>query len=233
MKDYKILIIDDEIDICELLKLYLENASYQVEYCHTGEQALEMARNFTPALIILDVLLPDTTGIKLCPSLRQIVSCPIIFLSCKKQEYDIISGLEAGGDDYVAKPFSPRELVARIKSNLRRDEINTLQNNSFIKENIELPGLSINCNNHTVQVRDKTVSLSLKEFDLLVFLATSPNKIFSVEEIYDEIWGDSGMGDIRTVMVHIRNLRKKIEGKPSRPNFIINIRGSGYMLRTD
>ncbi|QOR34043.1 response regulator transcription factor [Clostridium sp. 'deep sea'] len=231
MKDYKILIIDDEIDICELLKLYLENAGYQVEYCHTGEQALEYAQSFNPDLIILDVLLPDTTGIKLCPELRTIVSCPIIFLSCKKQEHEKISGLEAGGDDYISKPFSPRELVARIKANLRRENIATARNRSVLQENIKLPSMTINRNNHTVDINGEVVPLSVKEFELLVFLASSPNKIFSVEEIYDEIWGDAGVGDIRTVMVHIRNVRKKIEKNPARPRHIINVRGAGYMLK--
>src|SRR6056297_1615793 len=233
MKNYKILIVDDEIEICELLKLYLENANYDVKYCHTGKEALEFINDYDPDLIILDVLLPDINGLDLCPNLREKTSAPIIFLSCKKQEYDKISGLEAGGDDYISKPFSPRELVARIKANLRRDSLSPFIIQPDENPEINLPTMTIDKNNHTVIIDDERISLSVKEFELLCFLANTPNKVFSVEEIYKQVWSEDVIGDIRTVMVHVRNLRKKIEKNPARPRNIINIRGAGYMLRVD
>jgi len=233
MKNFKILIVDDEIEICELLKLYLENANYIVEFCHTGDEALQLTKEFDPDLIILDVLLPDINGVDLCPNLRKHTSAPIIFLSCKKQEYDKISGLEAGGDDYISKPFSPRELVARIKANLRRESLSPFIIQECDEPNIELSNMTIDRNNHTVIIDDERISLSVKEFELLCFLANSPNKVFSVEDIYQQVWSNDGIGDIRTVMVHVRNLRKKIEKNPARPRNIINIRGAGYMLKTE
>jgi len=233
IRNYKILIVDDEIEICELLKLYLENANYDVKYCHNGEDALKLIEEYDPDLIILDVLLPDINGIDLCPNLRDITSAPIIFLSCKKQEDDKISGLEAGGDDYISKPFSPRELVARIKANLRRESLSPFIIQDCDEPNIELPTMTIDKNNHTVIIDDERISLSVKEFELLCFLAESPNKVFSVEDIYQRVWSEDGIGDIRTVMVHVRNLRKKIEKNPARPRNIINIRGAGYMLKVD
>ncbi len=233
MKNFKILIVDDEIEICELLKLYLENANYIVEFCHTGDEALQLTKEFDPDLIILDVLLPDINGVDLCPNLRKHTSAPIIFLSCKKQEHDKISGLEAGGDDYISKPFSPRELVARIKANLRRESLSPFIIQECDEPNIELSNMTIDRNNHTVIIDDERISLSVKEFELLCFLANSPNKVFSVEDIYQQVWSNDGIGDIRTVMVHVRNLRKKIEKNPARPRNIINIRGAGYMLKTE
>lgn len=233
MKNYKILIVDDEIEICELLKLYLENANYDVEYSHTGKEALKLVADYDPDLIILDVLLPDINGLDLCPQLREKTNAPIIFLSCKKQEYDKISGLEAGGDDYISKPFSPRELVARIKANLRRESLSPFIIQAHDSPEIVLSTMTINKNNHTAIIDDEEISLSVKEFELLCFLANSPNKVFSVEEIYRQVWSEDGIGDIRTVMVHVRNLRKKIEKNPARPRNIINIRGAGYMLKVD
>lgn len=227
-----ILIIDDELEISELLELYLKQSGFQTICTDNGQDALKLARSHNPDLIILDVLLPDLDGIEICHELRKFTNIPIIFLSCKSEDMDKILGLTVGGDDYLTKPFSPGELVARVKAHLRR---NRLINGPKHQEESQLsfPGLVIDMVSHVVFVNDQPVILSAKEFKLLVLLAQNPNRVFSIEQIFQSVWNSVSFGDNRTVMVHISNLRKKVEPDPSNPQFILTIKGVGYKFNTD
>ncbi len=233
MRNYKILIIDDSVEICELLKLHLEKEHYSVRYCHTGNEALDLIEEYNPDLIMLDILLQDFQGSDICPTLRLMTNAPIIFLSCKTHDSDEMDSPDIGGDDYISKPFSPREMVARLKANLRRESLSPFIIQPDNEPIISFPSMIIDRNNHTVTIDGEVISLSVKEFELLSFLANSPNKVFSVQDLFRHVWSSDGIGDIRTVMVHVRNLRKKIEKNPAKPKIIINIRGAGYMLKAE
>lgn len=227
MAGEKVLVIDDEIDICNLIKLYLSKNNFIVLKANSGAEALELVAVKDPDLIILDILLPDIDGLELCQELRKITECPILFLSCKNDDMDKILGLTVGGDDYITKPFSPGELVARVKAHLRRYRIISRggkQKASVLK----FPGLHIDLSSHTVSVCDKPVDLTHKEFQMLSLLAHNPNSVISMGQIYDYVWGVDNIGDTRTVMVHISSLRKKIEKDPADPKIIVTIKGAGY-----
>ncbi|MGI6778211.1 MAG: response regulator [Acetivibrionales bacterium] len=227
MAKKEILVVDDEIEIGELLTLYLSKSGFGVSTATTGFEALSLTSRVNPDLIILDINLPDIDGIELCQQLRQKTEVPIIFLSCKSDDMDIILGLTVGGDDYITKPFSPGELVARVKAHFRRDRIFSLKREQH-NEVLNFKGLSIDLSSHIVTVDGQLVKLPAKEFDLLVLLASHPNVVFSIDQIYDSIWGLDNIGDTRTVMVHISNLRRKIEQDPRRPKYITTIKSVGY-----
>ncbi len=227
MAGEKILVVDDETEISELISLYLTKNGYSVITANTGNTALEFVVAHDPDLIILDIFLPDIDGLELCQEIRKKSDTPIIFLSCKSEETDKILGLTVGGDDYITKPFSPAELVARVKAHLRRNRILNIKNDNKC-EVLEYPGLIIDFSSHNVIVNGKTLALSSKEFDLLALLAQNPNVVFSLGQLYDSIWGTDNIGDTRTVMVHISNLRKKIDDDPAHPKFIITINRVGY-----
>ncbi len=222
----KILVVDDEPEICELISINLINNGFIVFVAESGTQAIDMARIHNPDLIILDVLLPGLNGFQICQELRKNSDVPILFLSCKDDDTDKILGLTLGGDEYITKPFSPGVLVARVKAHLRRSRMlkNTKQENMVLK----FPGLHIDLTSHNVLVNSKPVYLSAKEFQLLVLLARNANRVINIEELYQNLWDSQSFGDTRTVMVHISNLRKKIEIDPSKPGFITTIRGVGY-----
>ena len=227
MAGEKVLVIDDEIDICNLIKLYLSKNNFIVLKANSGAEALELVAVKDPDLIILDILLPDIDGLELCQELRKVTECPILFLSCKNDDMDKILGLTVGGDDYITKPFSPGELVARVKAHLRRYRITSgveTRKESILK----FSGLHIDLSSHTVYVCDKPVDLTHKEFQMLSFLAHNPNSVISMGQIYDYVWGVNNIGDTRTVMVHISSLRKKIEKDPADPKIIVTIKGAGY-----
>lgn len=227
MTKKKLLIVDDEIEIGELLTLYLSKNGFDVRIATTGFEALNITSSMSPDLIILDINLPDIDGFELCQQLRQKTEVPIIFLSCKSDDMDKILGLTIGGDDYITKPFSPGELVARIKAHFRRNRI--LSSNKEQKNNVlNYEGLSIDMSSHTIIMNGQIVELPAKEFDLLVLLASHPNVVFSIGQLYDSIWGWDNIGDTRTVMVHISNLRRKIEPDPRNPRYIITIKSVGY-----
>ncbi|ACL75898.1 response regulator transcription factor [Ruminiclostridium cellulolyticum] len=232
MASEKILIIDDETEVIDLIKLYLLKDGFQVITATNGSTALELTNSHNPDLIILDVLLPDTNGLELCQNLRKITESPILFLSCKCTDMDKILGLTVGGDDYITKPFSPSELVARINAHLRRNRILTNQTNSADLSILNIAGLTIDFANYTLYVDDKPVVLTVKEFEILSLLSQHPNMVFSLTQLYDHIWGVDNIGDTRTVMVHISNLRKKIEKDPANPKLIVTIKGIGYKLDT-
>jgi DNA-binding response OmpR family regulator len=222
----KVLIIDDDQDIGQLVGLYLRNEGYEVEYTPRGDEALPLARQMGPDLIILDVMLPGYDGVEICRELRRFTDVPILFLSGKKDETDIIIGLMAGGDDYVTKPFRPRELVARVKVQLRRRQPTAAAvRGSHV---LQFPDLTIDLLSRTVIARGERVVLSAKEFDLLALMARNPNRVYQVEELFELVWGEHSLGDTRTLIVHISNLRKKIEADPTKPQYIITVRGVGY-----
>lgn len=227
MAGEKVLVIDDEIDIGNLIGLYLIKNNFQVLRAKNGAEALELVNVQNPDIVILDILLPDTDGIELCQELRKITECPILFLSCKNDDMDKILGLTVGGDDYITKPFSPGELVARVKAHLRRNRIINAKkesNDSILKYG----GLAIDLSSHTVSIFDKPADLTLKEFQVLVLLVQNPNSVLSMGQIYDIVWGVDNMGDTRTVMVHISSIRKKIERNPADPRMIVTVKGVGY-----
>lgn len=227
MASEKILVVDDEVEISNLINLYLSKNGFSVVNVYCGIDALNQVKSNNFDLIILDILLPDIDGLELCQQLRRQTNVPIIFLSCKCEDLDKILGFTVGGDDYITKPFSPGVLVARVKAHLRRDRLSNIKHNN---ENalIEYPGLTINASTHNVHVNDKAVTLSATEFSLLTLLAKNPNIVFSSEQLYDLIWKENNIGDTRTVMVHVSNLRKKIERDPSNPEYIITLKGVGY-----
>jgi DNA-binding response OmpR family regulator len=244
-----ILLVDDEPEILELLETYLVRESFKVITAENGNYAIEYAKIYNPDLIVLDVMLPQLDGMEVCRILRSTTQSPIIFLSAKSDEFSKVLGLSLGGDDYVTKPFSPRELVARIKANLRRptalnSQVSTLTNEhnkldepdheTIITKNkaqlnfLIFPGLKIDIDGYRVWVNNQVVKLPVKEFELLRFLAAHPNKVVSKEKLYDEIWGTDSLGDSRTVMVHMSRLREKLEKDTSLPPYLKTVWGIGY-----
>ncbi|MGI6227606.1 MAG: response regulator [Peptococcales bacterium] len=225
-----ILIVDDDEDIREILKLYLKKENYQVISAGDGNQAVTYALTANPDLIILDMMLPGLDGIEICQEIRKQLTTPIIFLSCKSTPVEKSLGLTAGGDDYMSKPFDAMELLARVKAQLRRNRMLKTENN---QDNFLIyPGLTIDLTSLSVVAYGQLVALSPKEFQLLSLLAQNPNTVFSSEQLFQLLWGMESLGDNRTIMVHISNLRKKIERDPANPIFIKTIKGAGYKFYT-
>lgn len=226
-----IMIIDDEKNIVELIGYNLKKENFKVISAGDGASGLALAKETLPDLIILDIMLPDKDGFDVCRELRsnpKTAPVPIVMLSARDEMLDKVLGLEIGADDYVTKPFSPRELTARIKANLRHRKYmkkNTLFNDT---KEINRNNMVIRPEKYEVEINGNKVNLSPKEFDVLVVLATNPGRVFSRELLLEKIWGFNEKRESRTVDVHIRNLRQKIERKPSRPEIIETIRGIGY-----
>jgi len=230
MAGEKILIVDDEHEISDLLDRYLTRDMFQVIIADSGQTAIQLAKSEKPDLIILDILLPDINGIEVCQKIRSKSTVPILFISCKDDASDKVLGLEFGGDDYITKPFSPSEVVARVKAHLRRNRL--LTDNSSEKLILKFPGLEIDASSYTVHTNDKIVRLPAKEFQILNVLAQHPNQIFTAAQLFDLVWQEDSSGDLRTVVVHISNLRKKIEQDSSRPKYIQTVRNVGYRFTT-
>ncbi len=229
----KILIIEDDPDIREIMKLRLTKEGFEVAIAEDDEKGLAMVPVYQPDLIILDILLPNLDGYEVCRAIRKNYQTPIIFLSCKNEDEDKIIGLTVGGDDYMTKPFSMSEFLARVRVQLRRkyqDNQNSekMQTNLKNESKIIFPDLEIHLESHTIFVKGEEVELTNKEFQILTMLAQNPNCVFSAEHIFNKIWGYDSYGDDRTIMVHISNLRKKIEQNPLQPDFIQTIKGVGY-----
>ena len=221
-----ILIVDDDADIQEVLTLYLENEGYQVITAADGIEAVTTALSANPDLIILDMMLPGLDGIEVCQEIRKELTTPIIFLSCKGEPLDKSIGLTAGGDDYMSKPFHSIEILARVKAHLRRNRMLTQATQK--KKVLTFPDLTIDLTSLSVIANDEQVILSPKEFQLLALLAENPNTVFSSEALFQALWDLESNGDNRTVMVHISNIRKKIEQDPTKPAFIKTVKGAGY-----
>jgi DNA-binding response OmpR family regulator len=230
----KVLVVDDEREITDLISLYLQREGFSVHIAHNGEDALRFAEPLLPDLIILDVSLGRMDGIEVCQHLRA-GTCshvPIIFLSCKGEDNDIIRGLSEGGDDYITKPFSPSQLVARVQAHLRRRRTRE-KSTDEPAITIVYPGIEIDFRSLEVRLQGERLNLSVKEFELLSVLVREPNRVFPLEELYRRVWQTESMGDTRTLMVHISNLRKKVELDPSRPRWIRTVRGFGYRFTPD
>lgn len=226
----KILIVDDEKPIVDSIKYTLYKEGYDVVVSYDGEDALEKVKKENPDLIILDIMLPKLSGLEVCRIIRRTSNVPIIMLTARGEDMDRVVGLELGADDYIAKPFSMRELVARIKAVLRRAKISFSP--SKVKEKLEFDDVVIDVKGRIVLKRGNPVDLSPKEFDLLVTLAENEGRVMSREYLLTHVWGDDFYGDDRTVDVHIRWLREKLEDDPSNPKYIQTVRGIGYILRT-
>lgn len=226
----KILIVEDEVAIAELEKDYLELSGFDVVMQHTGDAGLKAALNEDFNLIILDLMLPNVDGFEICKKVREKKNTPIIMVSAKKEDIDKIRGLGVGADDYMTKPFSPSELVARVKAHLARYDrlVSNSKNNNNV---IEIRGIKIDKTARRVFVNGEEKPFTTKEFDLLTFLAENPNHVFTKEELFKEIWDMDSIGDIATVTVHIKKIREKIELDTSKPQYIETIWGVGYRFK--
>ncbi len=226
----RILIVEDEISIAELEKDYLELSDYEVDIASDGETGESMALKGDYVLCILDVMLPGKDGFEICKAIRKEKNIPIIMVSAKRDDIDKIRGLGLGADDYITKPFSPSELVARVKAHLARYDrlvASTVPQNDVL----EIRGLKIDKTARRVFVNNEEKVFTTKEFDLLLFLASNPNKAFSKDELFRNIWDMESIGDIATVTVHIKKIREKIEYDTSKPQYIETIWGVGYRFK--
>lgn len=226
----RILIVEDEISIAELEKDYLELSDYEVDIASDGETGESMALKGDYVLCILDVMLPGKDGFEICKDIRKEKNIPIIMVSAKRDDIDKIRGLGLGADDYITKPFSPSELVARVKAHLARYD-RLVQSTVPQNDVLEIRGLKIDKTARRVFVNNEEKVFTTKEFDLLLFLASNPNKVFSKDELFRNIWDMESIGDIATVTVHIKKIREKIEYDTSKPQYIETIWGVGYRFK--
>ena len=227
MNQRSVLIIEDEQTIIDILKFNLEKEGYKVIEAMDGATGLEYALTKNPDLVLLDVMLPQMDGFEVCKHIREKSMVPIIMLTAREEEVDKVLGLELGADDYMTKPFSIRELTARVKANLRRTIPDT-NAPAISGTTISSGELVINMERYEVQKRGQVIEITLREFELLKFLATQPQKIFTRENLLENVWGYEYYGDVRTVDVTIRRLREKIEDDPGMPRYIVTKRGVGY-----
>ena len=221
----KILIVDDEENICELVRLYIEKEGFEAVIAGDGQEAVAKFNSDKPDLILLDIMLPIKDGWQVCREIRAQSNVPIIMLTAKGETFDKVLGLELGADDYVVKPFEPKELIARIRAVLRRSAGTEEENKN--DDELKFDGLRINQSTYEVYIDDKKVEMPPKEFELLYFLAKNTNKVFTRDQLLDEIWGYEFFGDSRTVDVHIKRIREKIEGK-ERTWVLKTVWGVGY-----
>ncbi|WHY17901.1 response regulator transcription factor [Paenibacillus sp. G2S3] len=229
MHNATLLLVDDEAEIIKLMQIYLENEGYRLLTAHDGLEALEIIKKETIDLMVLDIMMPNMDGIETCIKIRETQKFPIIMLSAKGQELDKITGLSVGADDYVTKPFSPLELVARIKSQLRRTR-NYMVELSAKQDEIIIDGLVINSVTHEVSVDDQAVKLTPREFAILELLARNKGQVLSMEQIYAKVWKEQFLESNNTLMVHIRKIREKIEANPRKPQYLKTVWGVGYKL---
>ncbi len=224
----KILVVDDEKAIVDILKFNLEKEGYIVATAYDGETALNMALEEEYDLLLLDIMMPKKDGLEVCREVRAKSNVPIIMITAKAEEVDKVLGLEFGADDYITKPFGVRELIARVKSNLRR----TVLSDSKKKTQLHTFGdISINVDRYEVKKYDEIIELTSREYELLEFLALKNDQIFTREQLLEKVWGYEYYGDVRTVDVTVRRLREKIEDDPSKPGYILTKRGVGYYFR--
>ena len=218
---YRVLVVDDDVALAEMIGLVLSSEGYEVSYSHDGSSAVDTFLQVEPDLVLLDVMLPGRDGIEICKDLRTRSDVPIVMLTARSDTSDVVAGLEAGADDYVPKPFKPKELVARVKARLRGREEQT-------EEHIELGDIEIDVSGHQVTRGGEEIPLTPLEFDLLVALGRAPWKVFSREELLEKVWGYRHAADTRLVNVHVQRLRAKIERDPEHPEIVITVRGVGY-----
>ncbi len=227
----KILVVDDEKPISDIIKFNLVKEGYDVDVAFDGEEALKKVYQFQPDLILLDVMLPKLDGFQVCRKIRESFSMPIIMLTAKEEEVDKVLGFELGADDYITKPFGMRELIARVKANIRRVDLAEVAANNAIGHTIVADHLTIDLDRYEVTKDGVVIELTLREFELLKFLAMQANQIFTREQLLKDVWGYEYFGDIRTVDVTVRRLREKIEQDSSEPTYILTKRGVGYYFK--
>ena len=225
--DEKILVVDDEKPIVDILKYNLDKEGYEVVVAYDGQEAVKVALSENPDLILLDIMLPKMDGFTVCKELRKKLTCPIIMLTAKGEELDKVLGLELGADDYITKPFSMRELMARVKANLRRIQILVPEGDEEI---LNMRDLELNLASYQLSKRGDPLELTFREFELFKFLSTQAGQVFTREKLLEEVWGYEYYGDIRTVDVTIRRLREKVEDDPANPKYILTKRGVGYFF---
>lgn len=226
-----VLIVEDDNEIRELLRLYLTKNGFSTVEATDGISALREFETVRPNLVLLDIQMPGVDGLEVCEQIRSVSNVPILFISARGEAEDIVQGLQLGADDYIPKPFDPAVVVARVKANLRRAPIYRRYETGSSRPTIPLipaEGIYIDSKKMTVHVDGHEVRLSAKEFQLLTFMASRPNEVFSASELYERVWGSDSNDDPRTVMVHIYNMRKKLEANPAEPQFIKSVRGMGY-----
>ncbi len=227
-----ILVVDDEKEIRDLIAIYLKNDGYEVLQASDGEEGLLLLKQHKVHLIVLDIMMPKVDGIQMCMKVREIAEMPIIMLSAKTQDMDKIVGLTIGADDYVTKPFNPLELIARIKSQLRR--YLKMSNAEVADDNeIEISDMQINIATHEVIVNNQKVKLTPREFSILELLARNQGMVLSAEQIYEKVWKEEAIQSENTVMVHIRKIRERIETNPRNPQYIKTVWGVGYKIEKD
>lgn len=224
---YNILVADDEKEIVEAIKIYLEDEGYRVFSCYDGQEVLKTLKNNKIHLILIDIMMPNLDGINATRQIRKISSVPIIMISAKSQDTDKIMGLNVGADDYVTKPFNPLELVARVKSNLRRY---VKLGNISEGNNIVIDGLEINDSKKEVRVDGESIKLTPIEYNILLFLAENKGQVFSIEQIYENVWKEPFDGYEKKVVVHISHIRDKIEINPKEPKYLKIVWGLGYKI---
>ena len=230
MNGKRILIIEDEVSISEIVKFNLVKEGYEVETAYDGEEGLKKALGADIDLILLDIILPHVDGFQVCRKVRETSNVPIIMVTAKEEEVDKVLGLELGADDYLTKPFGMRELIARVKANIRRTEFLSDFGDGGSKVS-NYGNITIDMTKYEIRKNDKPLELTLREFELLKYLAEQENQVFSREQLLEEVWGYEYYGDIRTVDVTIRRLREKVEDDPSEPKYIRTKRGIGYYFR--
>ncbi|QIC07804.1 response regulator transcription factor [Brevibacillus sp. 7WMA2] len=228
MEEIRVLIVDDEKEIRDLLRKYLERELYQVDVAVNGEEALQMFEKKKYNLLILDVMMPKIDGIEVCRRLRNKTNIPILMLTAKDHEIDKILGLSMGADDYITKPFSINEVVARVKAIMRRFLILGSDDRSHENTLLMFKGITIDLIKYTVHLAGEMISLTAKEFELLKFFASHPEQVFTKTQLFRQVWNSEYVEDDNTVMVHIRKLRMKIEANPSEPKYIQTVWGIGY-----
>lgn len=229
----RILVVDDDVNICELVQLYFEKEGYTVEICHDGEEALLEVERFKPHAVILDLMLPGRDGYEVCREIRHRSEVPIIMLTARGETLDKIIGLEMGADDYLAKPFEPKELIARVKAVLRRTQPLSHESQGELPV-IEYKDLRIDKNAYAVEYQGQPVDLTRKELELLYFLASHPNRVFTREQLLGQIWGYDFYGESRTVDVHVKRLREKLEPLEAQDKWSIKtVWGVGYKFEAD
>lgn len=204
----KVLVVDDDRNICELLKLYLEKEGYSVVLCHDGQEAVTRYNIISPDMVLLDIMLPSLDGWQVCREIRKKGNTPIIMLTAKGETFDKVLGLELGADDYVVKPFDPKEVTARVKAILRR--VSRVVEVEEVKE-VMYEGIVVNMTRYELKVRDKVIDTPPKELELLFHLASNPNRVYTRDQLLDEVWGFEYYGDSRTIDVHVKRLREKLE----------------------
>lgn len=226
----KIFVVDDDLNICELLKLYLENEGYMVYVANDGQAAVDMFNEKSPDLVLLDIMLPKIDGWQVCREMRKTSSVPIIMLTAKGETFDKVLGLELGADDYVTKPFDSKEVMARIKAVLRRTKGES-ENSASEKKIVKYDKLEINIENYELKVDGKVIDTPPKELELIYHFASNPNRVYTRDQLLDEVWGFDYYGDSRTVDVHVKRLREKLEGVSDKWS-LKTVWGVGYKFET-